>query len=160
MKRYITVLAGLSVLIGLMGCNQPEKSTAKSIDLTSVRKDIDSLNTQFSALFVKGDSVGVANLYTKDAKFMDTGAPAAVGRSAIQTTMAGFMKAGITKVDFKTVDVFGCDSLVAEEGTLKLFIKDQQIADDKYIVLWKKEDGQWKIFRDISNSNLPATAAK
>ena len=69
--------------------------------------------------------------------------------------MGGFIKAGITKVDFHTTGICGCDSLVAEEGQLKLYIKEKQVADDKYIVLWKKESGQWKIFRDISNSNLP-----
>ena len=28
--------------------------------------------------------------------------------------------------------------------------------DEKYIVLWKKAAGRWKLFRDIFNSNLPA----
>ena len=32
-----------------------------------------------------------------------------------------------------------------------------KIADKgKYIVIWKKEDGKWKIHRDLSNTDLPA----
>ena len=29
-----------------------------------------------------------------------------------------------------------------------------------YIVVWKKDDGKWKIFRDIWNSSEKAMAAK
>jgi ketosteroid isomerase-like protein len=32
----------------------------------------------------------------------------------------------------------------------------KQIDKGKYIVLWKKEDGKWKLFRDCYNSDLPA----
>ena len=39
---------------------------------------------------------------------------------------------------------------------LTLYAGDQAVAEEKYIVLWKKEDGRWKLFRDIFNSNLPA----
>jgi ketosteroid isomerase-like protein len=35
-------------------------------------------------------------------------------------------------------------------------LKDGTIADKgKYIVVWKKEDGKWKLHRDLSNSDLP-----
>lgn len=142
-----------SLMLGLMGCQQ---KSPPAFDAAAAQKEIEALNAQFSEKFVKGDSSGVAALYAKDAKFMDAGAPAVVGRAAIQHTMTGFIQAGITKVDFKTTGIWGCDSLLAEEGELQLFIKTQKIAQDKYIVLWKKENGEWKIFRDISNSDLPA----
>ena len=70
------------------------------------------------------------------------------------------MKSGITKVGLKTEAVYGNEDMVAEEGVVNLYVKDQNVAEEKYIVLWKKEDGKWKMFRDISNSNLPATASK
>lgn len=153
---HLTFFA-LCLILG--ACSSPSQPQT-ALDTVQVKTAIEGLNKRFSELFVKGDSAGVANLYTHDAKFMDAGAPAVTGRAAIQSTMAGFMKAGITKVDFHTTAVFGCDSLVAEEGNLQLFIQSQKVADDKYIVLWKKEEGQWKIFRDISNSNLPPSASK
>ena len=33
------------------------------------------------------------------------------------------------------------------------------IYDGKYICIWKREKGQWKIHRDIGNKNLPAAPA-
>jgi len=42
-------------------------------------------------------------------------------------------------------------------GTFTLKGKGGQELDaGKYIVIWKREDGQWKLHRDIFNSSLPA----
>lgn len=111
-------------------------------------------------LVAKGDSVGLANSYTTDAKFMSTGAPAVAGRVNIQHAMSDIVKSGITKVDLRLKEVFGTEDLIAEEGELTLYVKNEAVAEEKYIVLWKKEDGKWKLFRDIFNSNLPAPASK
>lgn len=146
----------LTAAVTLYSCGGPTSHAVSDFDLGAIKKQIDSANASFSAMFAKGDSVGIANLYAQDAKFMDAGAPAVAGRKAIQSLMSGFIRSGASRVDFKSLGVYGCDSLVAEEGELKLYAGAQQLAEDKYIVLWKKEGGQWKIFRDISNSNHPA----
>ena len=77
----------------------------------------------------------------------------------LQTAMSGIIQSGITKADIRMTAVFGTADLLAEEGELTLFVKDQKVAEEKYMVLWKKEDGRWKLFRDIFNSNLPALAS-
>ena len=48
--------------------------------------------------FNAADSVGVANLYAPDAKFMMNGAPAFAGREKIQSAMSMIIKMGITRV--------------------------------------------------------------
>ena len=160
----------LSLLIGLVffcSCNNAdtiktttEKDTEPTFDLTIAKKEIEEANRNFMDLVAKGDSIGLANSYTADAKFMSAGAPAVVGRKNIQSAMSEIVKSGITKVDLRLKEVFGTEDLIAEEGELTLFVKDKAVAEEKYIVLWKKEDGKWKLFRDIFNSNLPAPAAK
>ena len=66
------------------------------------------------------------------------------------------MNSGITSVDLKTVEVWGTEDLITEEGELSLFVEEAEVYQGKYMVLWKKDDGKWKLFRDIFNSNLPA----
>ena len=56
------------------------------------------------------------------------------------------------------MEVWAIDDLVAEEGELFLYVGDDQVDEAKYIVLWKKEDGRWKLHRDIFNSNLSPPA--
>ena len=54
------------------------------------------------------------------------------------------------------MNIYGTEDLIVEEGDLTLFVGDNTVAEEKYIVVWKKEDGKWKLFRDIFNSNLPS----
>jgi len=43
-----------------------------------------------------------------------------------------------------------------EEGEYTFMGEDgEQLDKGKYIVLWKMEDGKWKLFRDCYNSDLP-----
>ena len=71
--------------------------------------------------------------------------------------MSAIMNSGITGVDLRTIEVWGTENLITEEGELSLFVGDTEADQGKYIVLWKKEDGKWKLFRDIFNSNLSPT---
>lgn len=140
-------------------CNEKptaEATPATQFDLAKAKAEIEQANKDFMALVAAGDSVGLANSYTADARFMIAGAPPVVGRANIQTAMSNIVQSGITGIDLRLENVYGTEALLAEEGELTLFAGDDAVAVEKYIVLWKKEDGKWKLFRDISNSNLPA----
>lgn len=159
-KYLFLFIAGVSSIIVLNSCTQKTVTTAKNshktpFNLDAVKSEIEEANTRFMAYVAAGDSIGLANAYTRDAKFMSAGAPSVTGRKKIQTAMAGIINAGITKVDIKLGNIYGTEDLIAEEGELTLYVGDTAVGEEKYIVLWKKEDGQWKLFRDIFNSNLP-----
>ena len=166
-KISLLALSLFCCLTILSSCNNgnttkktADKETKSRFDLTIAKKEIEEANRNFMDLVAKGDSVGLANSYTTDAKFMSSGAPAVVGRANIQKAMSEIVKSGITKVDIRLKEVFGTEDLIAEEGELTLYVKNDAVAEEKYIVLWKKEDGKWKLFRDIFNSNLPASPSK
>jgi len=172
MKKNSTIakkINGLVVMMALLfsaaGCREPEKEMAKEInppvDITVARKEIEEVNRNFIDALSKMDSVGLANLYTSDAKFMAPNGPAAEGRNNIQTAFGGLIKSGATKLNLTTSDMWGSEAMMAEEGVFTLASKDgRQLDKGKYIVLWKKEDGKWKLFRDCFNSDLPAVPAK
>jgi len=124
--------------------------------LTTAKAEIVATQKEFMAFFTAIDSVGLAKLYTQDAKFMMTGTPAISGRQNIQSALSGIMESGITSVNLITIDVWGTEDLITEEGELSLFVGDTEVDQGKYMILWKKEEGEWKMFRDIFNSNLPA----
>ncbi len=143
-----------------MSCDEKGQETkdntaTPAFDLATAKAEIEAANQEFMALFAAGDSVGLANYYTVDAKLMNAGAPAVSGRKNIQSAMSGIIQSGITKADLRLNEVWGTGDLLVEEGELSLFAGDAEVAQEKYIVVWKKEDGKWKLFRDIFNSNLP-----
>jgi ketosteroid isomerase-like protein len=91
---------------------------------------------------------------------MMPGSPSIVGRAAITSTVAVFMKMNIVR-KAKTTDVWGDGDLLAEEGTASLFDqKGVELDHAKYLVVWKKEDGKWKLFRDMWNKDLAPQPSK
>jgi uncharacterized protein (TIGR02246 family) len=158
--RILTIVA-LTLFVGSFhsGCSggaegTPEAMAESEYDMATARTEIEAANSEFSNLLAAGDSVGLANLYTEDAKFMMNGAPAVVGRQNIQSVLSTIMQSGITRVDLRTVEVWGDEDMVVEEGELTLFAGEESADEGKYMVLWKKVDGNWKLFRDIFNSDL------
>ena len=58
----------------------PEVVPESTFDLTTAKTEIIAASQDFMTFFAAGDSVGLANLYTQDAKFMMTGSPSISGR--------------------------------------------------------------------------------
>jgi len=62
---------------------------------------------------------------------------------------------GTKNIVLATEEVMGWPDAVVEIGTYELQGEANQILDKgKFIVVWKMEDGKWKIYRDISNSSV------
>ena len=172
MKQLLSILVIFSITFLFITCSSNTASESgtnsttgkeiKSFDLAAVRKVIDSTNVVFGSMISKGDSVGVASLYTSDAKFLLPNMPTAIGRNAIQSAFAGLFAAmGTPNLTLTANDVWGTEELVTEVGSYTMTDKTGKEMDKgKYIDLWKMEDGKWKIHRDIFNSDLPSPPSK
>ena len=164
MKKFTLSFLMIATLIffAISSCqdNSKEKSTeqnASAFNLDSARLSIEHQNAAFQKAFENSDSVGLANLFTSDGKMMMPGSPSIVGRAAIASTVATFMKMNI-KRQAKTIDVWGNGDLLVEEGTASLFDqKGVELDHAKYLVIWKMEDGEWKLFRDMWNTDIVAS---
>ena len=155
MKSYLVYFfcSTISVLL-FSSCTDTSKPA--TLDLVAAKKAIEARNKIAMDAINKGDTVGFANCYTVDAKFMASNSPTVIGRSNIQSAMSEYIKAGFAHIDGKTTDVWGNESLLAEEGTYTLTTKDGSVMDHgKYLDVWKMEDGVWKVFRDCSISDVP-----
>jgi ketosteroid isomerase-like protein len=103
----------------------------------------------------------MANLYTEDAKWMNPNAPSVVGKKALVSELSKLLNAGIASGKLNTVDVWGDENYVTEEGNYQLYAKDgTQIDKGKYLVLWKRVDGKLMFFRDMFSSDLPPAPVK
>ncbi len=67
------------------------------------------------------------------------------------------MDMGITEVVLKTSSVEGMGDGAAEVGEYSLFAGANMVDTGKYLVVWRRDDGSWKLHRDIwnANSSLP-----
>jgi len=155
MKKLFFVLF---IATAIISCNQPSGSgdAAGSFNLDSAKAGIAAANSAFVATFGKGDSAAVAVLYAKDACLMLTGMPKICGNAAIGGFAASAKKMGIGGIKLATVEITGGKEIVSEEGTYEMLdLKGASMEKGKYIVVWKMEDGKWKLYRDISNADTP-----
>ena len=158
MKTTLIATSFLGLLM-LAACNRPEppkpETLVKTFDMEAARSEINAANQQFIDLFNRNDSIGLAYMFTSDGKSMEPNVPAFEGRRAIQTHYSIVMNGGANKLGLVTTGLWGDEKMLAEEGEFTFMDKnDKQIDKGKYIVLWKKEEGKWKLFRDCYNSDL------
>jgi uncharacterized protein (TIGR02246 family) len=116
---------------------------------------MDKLNAEFMAALQKGDTAAIGQMYAEDAYLLPAGAEMVKGRAAIR---AFWTKATEGIGDFKltTLDVkpLGADA-AREIGTFTLTTKGQppQEVAGKYVVVWQKVGGEWKLATDIWNTD-------
>lgn len=144
----------------LFSCNQQDKmeieKSASAFDLKQGEASVLQSNQNFMKSFKNEDSISVSNCYTTDAKVLADHSGTVSGRDKILHYISREMNRGITDVDLHTTKVWGDSSILAEEGTYEFSNKDGgRIDKGKYIVLWKQEAGNWKMYRDIRTSDLP-----
>lgn len=147
------------IATSLFACKSATE-TKPAFDLENAKKEIAAANLAFETAVSNLDSVGLANLYTTDTKWMNPNAPAVEGRTALVSKFSQDLSAGIASAKLNTVEVWGDENYVTEEGNYKIFAKDgTEIDKGKYLILWKRVDGKLMFHRDIYNSDLPVPNA-
>jgi uncharacterized protein (TIGR02246 family) len=139
----MTLTAALVTVFLLYG------AAARSDD---TRESIESSNRAFAAAFLRGDAEAVAELYTEDAELLPPGAGAVAGRAAIAAFWKGAIDAGVKDLVLATTEVESTGDLAWEVGTVRIVANDGRVTEDRYLVVWKRENGNWKLHRDIWNS--------
>jgi ketosteroid isomerase-like protein len=160
MKSSFLKLLGIVVLAALFSsCNNESAKTetsASRFSLDSAKAAIAASNKAFGGFFASGDSVSFANCYTSDACLNVTNMPRMCGTQAITAFFNGGHKMGITNIGLTTEEVMGGKEAVVETGKYEMFVGNNvPVEKGKYIVVWKEENGKWKMHRDIWNSDAP-----
>ena len=141
-----------TITASLFAC-QP--STKPTFDLAKAKMEIEAANKNIIKDISNGDSVSAANDYSQDGKLMINNTPSITGKDKIAAFWGGFSKLG-GDISLTTIEVWGDENYITEEGVFEIKAKDgKQLDKGKYIVVWKKEDGKWKLHRDLSNTDLP-----
>lgn len=134
----------------------PTKDTTAAFDLAAVKSAISDANKTFSDAVVKGDSVTIADLYASDANMFPPNMPKIENHDGILHLASAFSKMGIKNFSLESTSVYGTPDMVVEEGKWTMGDGSGKTVDNgKYIVLWKQENGKWKLWRDIWNSDNP-----
>jgi uncharacterized protein (TIGR02246 family) len=123
-------------------------------DDTKTRDAIAEVNKQFVSAFEQGDAEGVAALYTEGGQILPPGSAIITGKEGIAAFWTGAMGMGIKRAELSTLELDPQGDTAIEVGRATLYSEAGDVIDNpKFIVVWKREAGQWKLHRDIWNSD-------
>ena len=122
-------------------------------------KRIREISRQWLAAVTNGDTETIRGFYAPDGRFMAPNAPAAEGREAAQAAWHNFLQLPSLELKFAPtiVQVAQSGDLAYVIGTYELSFEGGQgrIRDrGKYVDVWEKIEGDWKLRLDIFNSDL------
>jgi ketosteroid isomerase-like protein len=167
MKKYLFHFFIAGSIVFLVCCNTAadEKTNmaakdSAGFDLSAAKAWIERDNDKFAEEIEKGDSLAVAAHYASDGWAMVSNMEPLKGKD-IASGWGAVIRMGVKDVKIITDDVTGNEELLAETGRYEMYGEGNKVLDKgKYVVVWKKEDGTWKIYRDIGNSSLPVAGGK
>ncbi len=149
----------------LMGCNPTsEVQRNQAAEVKSAAADEQAIrvaNERWLQLIRSKDASGIGQLHAQDAVILPQNENAVIGREAIVQWYVRQMQTP----DYAFT--FGTDQLVLsisgdmalDRGWYRFSARGPNgpINDTgKYVVVWRKIDGQWKVAADIGNTDLPA----
>lgn len=131
------------------------------VDTQSEAQVVMALEREWASRFQQGDIDWIVDRHASLGRIMPPGSQAAVGRQAVREVWTGFHEAEGLSLDFGPDEAH-----VAEAGDMAYVLGSYELTlpgggEDrgKYLVVWVKEDGEWRIAADMFNSSVAPVAA-
>lgn len=144
----------LLVLLSLSCKNNPDKSEVDALndgaksqfDLVDATAIIENRCKEFEDAIRAGDSVAVGDLYTLDTKII----PSLVGRSSIVKEVHEMFRDSITGMNFEIINLWGNANIIVEDAYVEFYHSNGTlVSKGNALLVWKKEEDAWRIFRDV-----------
>jgi ketosteroid isomerase-like protein len=153
--------APLVILCALgAGCH----ATTGAVDTRAEAAKIGELSRRWLALEESKQIDAIVELYADDAVELPSNTPLIRGRTAIREWYKGWLLDPSNHLTFETVDVVVASSgdLAYERGTYRFTMKTPKGSSEdvgKYVTVWTRVRGEWKVLADTNASDLPAPGA-
>ncbi len=147
-KGILFLIPVLMVLISFTGVasdNIPAK----------IKDDINQGNNKWIKAFQTGDAELFSSIFIEDGMILSRGGNVLAGQEKIRTSMEETMKKmGKVETTIKTLEIWKIANEVYETGKYTYTFIHPETGKEiktsgKYLVIWKEENGIWKIAKDI-----------
>jgi len=154
-------ISAFAVAIGLLAsCNKPAEQNATAFDLEKAKTAIAELHLKFSDVISKSDSVGYSMMYHSQAVVYPPNMEPLIGREKLAAFAGMSFRMGIGAVPLQATEFWGDQDAMIVSGTYEVKGKDGSSWEKgKFLEIWKDENGEWKIYRDMWNSSNPPPPA-
>ena len=122
--------------------------------------EIGKVNRMFEDAVRAKDPDRIASLYTGNAMVLPPDGPVVRGQDGVRQVWASVIKdMGLRDVTLKTIDLDVQDDSACEVGQATLTLEppggQRATVNVKYVVVWRRFGGDWRLHRDIWNA-VPA----
>jgi ketosteroid isomerase-like protein len=164
MLKLILFVTGSVLCIISISCssNNSEKNSIQRdadvsiLDTPWAKAFLDSINSKFSEQISSGDSTALASHYWPDAELLLDNSEVIKGND-ILNAWGSVIRMGIKEMTFSTTNIIGSSIFLIETGNYEMKGEMKNLLDrGKYVVVWEKRNGEWKLYRDIACTSLPA----
>jgi uncharacterized protein (TIGR02246 family) len=131
-------------------------------DTAADEQQVRDLEQQWLEAVEERDLDAIVDLFAEDGRIMPPNAETAMGRDSVREAWQGILDLPELDLSFAPTDVSVADSgdLAYTIGTYRLSFQsedqEEPVQDSgKYVDIWEKVDGEWKVMVEMYNSNLP-----
>ena len=124
---------------------------ASPVYAQDVRSEIDKQNEAFENAYASHDFKTLAELYFPDAVVYFQGSDIIKGRDGIRKVWESYEK-DMTAAHYQTIEVIPAGDYAIQFGKYDATYQGKP-DQGRYITVWKKDTGTWKIVRDSWYSN-------
>lgn len=155
MRMYAGVLV-LALAAPVMACAAAEPA----VDYAAEEQAIRGLVADWNEAIATGDVGAITALYARDGYVAPPGADRVQGHEGLEQFWAGlvsFPELDMTIVPAE-IQIARAGDLAYESGSYTMsFAAGEARAEDhgKYVVVWEKQDADWKVVADVFNSSVP-----
>jgi uncharacterized protein (TIGR02246 family) len=123
-------------------------------------REIKAAHRAFAEAAVRHDLEGVARVFAGDAIIMPPDAEMVMGKDAILKHWKGAFDGGLSGLELvpARINVIGDVAIEIGHATLTMAPAGAAatVANVKYVEIWKKVRGQWRVYRGMWNARGPA----
>ena len=148
----------------LSACSQPvveNRNAAVQADTAADEQAIRGHINRWLQHITARDSAAIARFYADDGVVMPPGQPLSSGRESVQRFWQSMFEIPEFNLTFspERIEFSRAGDMALDRGTYRFTGRPGGQAVDetgKYVVVWKKVGGEWKVAADIFNSDRPA----
>ena len=152
-------LASMVVLTFLLSACDSEPQTDSetvAVDFAAERETLMALDREWSAMYGQRDVEGIAALLAGESVLLAPGLDPVVGRDSVVAATRALMsteEADGMSVSWEPRAAFVSSSgdMAYDYGRARTTLADGTVVEGSYLVVWTKENGEWKVAADIFN---------
>ena len=144
----------LLLTVALGACNIDAQTDTGSAGLE--RETLMALERMWSDMYGRGDVEGIAALLAEDSVLLTPGQSPVVGRDSVIEATRALLAADAAdglSVSWEPRAAFISSSgdMAYDYGLATTTLADGTVVEGSYLVVWTREDGEWKVAADIFN---------